>query len=287
MNTYPTNYKDLKNRFDNEKNCIDYLYALRWENSFSCPRCECRNMWQINEKKYKCKDCGYQTTVTSGTYLQGSHLPLHIWFDAIWYVVSQRGESNAMELQKHLNLRNNRTALNILYKIRRIMKECDSDKLSGDVYIDDIKLYSKREPKESNTFLAAEIKNGKFSRIRLYIDSFVPYSFNIFVKKYISKGSKIHIKNSDKYMKYECLTMGYNYIVLKNVIAYSSHPTTRPIYEYLKNNNLYCDTPRNSNCDFKSLCMDECCYKFNRKDIEIGQLFHEILYTAIHMKPMA
>lgn len=285
MNKYFVSYENFINRFDTEKKCIDYLYNLRWKNSFSCPRCKHHDAWQINEKKYKCKNCGYQTTVTSGTYFQGTHLSLIKWFEAIWYVVSQRDETNAMELQKSLNLRNSRTALNILCKIRTVMKECDSEKLHGDVYVDDIKLYSKHELKESNTFLAAEMKEGKFSRIRLHTDSSVPYSFKNFIENYIEQGSRIHIKNSEKYIKYQYLPPGYSYLVKKNVYAYTPHPQTNHIFEYLKQNNLYCNTPRNSNHSFKSLCMAECCYKYNRKDKDIEFLFREILYKAVHMKP--
>lgn len=124
-------------------------------------------------------------------------------FEAIWYVVSQHGESNAMDLQEFLNLGNNRTILNLLYKIRTVMKECDSEKLHGEVFVDDIKLYSKRELKESNTFLAVEMNADNTSRIRLYTDSSVPYSFRIFIEKYIEQGSRIHIKNSEKYIKYQ------------------------------------------------------------------------------------
>lgn len=285
MNEYPFSFEDLKNRFRTEKQCVDYLYNLRWENGFSCPRCEFNEVWQINEKKYKCKNCGYQTTVTSGTYLQGTHISLTIWFEAIWYVVSQRGESNAMDLQEFLNLGNNRTALNLLNKIRTVMKECDSEKLHGEIFVDDIKLYSKREPKESNTFLAVEMNADSISRIRLHTDSSVPYSFKNFIEKYIEQGSRIHIKNSEKYIKYQYLPHGYSYLVMKDVGAWSAHPKTKHIFEYLKQNNLYCHTPRNSNHSFKSLCMDECCYKYNRKDKDIGFLFHEILYNAVHMKP--
>lgn len=285
MNKYPINYEDFKNTFDTEKQCIDYLYNLRWKNGFSCPRCECHDVWQINEKKYKCKNCGYQTTVISGTYLQGTHVSLMTWLEAIWYVVSQRGESNAMDLQEFLNLGNNRTALNLLYKIRTVMKECDSEKLHGEVFVDDIKLYSKREPKESNTFLAVEMNADSVSRIRLHTDSSVPYSFKNFIETYIERGSKIHIKNPEKYIKYQYFAHGYSYLVKRDVGAWTPHPKTKPIFEYLKQNDLYCNTPRNSSHSSKSLCMDECCYKYNRKDKDIGFLFHEIIYNAVHMKP--
>lgn len=285
MSTYPINYEDFKTNFNNEKNCVDYLFDLRWKNYFSCPRCECHDMWQINERKYKCKDCGYQTTVISGTYLQGTHLPLKVLFEAIWYVVSQRGESNASDLQKHLNLKNNRTALNLLYKIRAIMKECDSDKLYGEVYVDDIKLYSKRDLKESNTFIAVEMNRDNVLRIRLHTDSSVPYSFKNFVEKYIEQESNIHIKNSGKYIEYQKLPHRYHYFVIRNVSAYTPHPKIEHIFKYLKQNDLYCNTPRNSNYSFKALCMAECCYKYNRKDKDVGLLFNEILNKAVHMKP--
>ena len=51
-------------------------------------------------------------------------------------------EMAAMELEESLDLGSNRTALNVLEKVRTIMKYCDRNKLRGEVYIDDIEFYT-------------------------------------------------------------------------------------------------------------------------------------------------
>ena len=277
MSTYPINYEDFKNRFNTEKKCIDYLYNLRWNNSFSCPRCECHDMWQINERKYKCKDCGYQATITSGTYFQGTHLPLTVWFEAIWHIVSQREEANGIELQEYLKLGNNRTALNLLYKIRTIMRECDSDKLRGVVYIDDIRYHTKRDSLYSNAFLAAEIKEDAISRIRIS----AKFGFENFVKNHIEVGSEIHIKHT---LQYGNVPDGYSRIVEPRSFSHNRLPRLYDLFKDLRRKNLTAHTPRNSSYENKDLCVSECCYKYNRLDKDVGLLFNEILYYAVHIK---
>jgi hypothetical protein len=43
-------------------------------------------------------------SVTSGTVFQDSHLPLTIWFRAIWQVPSQKNGISALGLQRVLGL---------------------------------------------------------------------------------------------------------------------------------------------------------------------------------------
>ena len=51
----------------NEK-CLDRIYEIRWKNGFKCPRCNCSEYWEVMHYKYKCRNCGYQSTVTAGTF---------------------------------------------------------------------------------------------------------------------------------------------------------------------------------------------------------------------------
>ena len=278
MKNYPINYEDFKIKYGTEKQCIDYLYELRWQNLFCCPRCKSHDMWKINERKYKCRECSYQTTIISGTYLQGTHLPLTTWFEAVWHIVNQRGESNALELQQLLHLGNNRTALNLLEKIRTIMKYCDRDKLHGEVYVDDFFYHNKRYSSNSNALIGVEIIDEKVSRIR--IDSWKPRQIDNFVKKYIESGSTIHIKINGTY---QTVPKEYTLIREPQISTSRRHPKLIGLYKELKVRNLYASTSRQSEYVSKPLCISECCYKFNRRDTPIGEMFYEILYNAMHI----
>lgn len=280
MNTYPLNTEELKIKFNSEKNCVNYLYKLRWGDFFTCPRCQCNNMWKINDSKYKCKECNYQTTITSGTYLQRTHLSLQTWFKIIWHIVSQRTETSAMELQESLHLGSNRTALNALEKVRTIMKYCDRDKLRGEVYIDDIPFHTKRYTTTTSVFIAVEMINDNISRIRLHSGGRKP--IDDFVKEYVELGSTIHIKCNQYYAT---VPNGYFLIRDPQVLQHTQHPKLYPLIKELRASGLYASTQRYPNSYKQELCIAECSYKFNRRNIPSGEMFYEILHNAMHMQP--
>ena len=46
----------------------------------------------------------WQTSVTAGTLFADTHLPLRLWFEALWHVTSQKGGASALGLQRVLGL---------------------------------------------------------------------------------------------------------------------------------------------------------------------------------------
>jgi len=53
----------------------------------------------------RCRDCRHQTSVTAGTIFQDTRTSLRLWFQAIWWVVSQKNGVSALGLQRVLGLR--------------------------------------------------------------------------------------------------------------------------------------------------------------------------------------
>ena len=85
-----------------------------------------------------CRGCGRQTSVTAGTLFADTHLPLRLWFEALWHVTSQKGGASALGLQRVLGLGSYRTAWNLLHKLRRAMVRPGRDRLQGVVEVDEI-----------------------------------------------------------------------------------------------------------------------------------------------------
>jgi transposase-like protein len=69
--------------------------AARWPTGFRCPGCGADKSWPHGGKRftYECASCGKQTSVTAGTILHGSKLPLTVWFWAS-YLVSTAFQRN-------------------------------------------------------------------------------------------------------------------------------------------------------------------------------------------------
>ena len=64
--------------------------------------------------------------MTTGTLFADTHLPLRLWFEALWHVTSQKGGASALGLQRVLGVGSYRTAWNLLHKLRRAMVRPDA-----------------------------------------------------------------------------------------------------------------------------------------------------------------
>ena len=128
---------EFERRFASEEACREYLASLRWPDGFICPRCEGKTSWQTNRGLWVCGGCRSQTSVTAGTIFQDSHVPLTLWFRAMWSVTSQKNGTSALSLQRVLGLGSYKTAWTLLHKLRRAMVRPDRDRLRGRVEVDE------------------------------------------------------------------------------------------------------------------------------------------------------
>jgi transposase-like protein len=64
-----------------ERSCRVYLEQLRWPDGVSCLRCHAPHVGRLAaRRRFYCRRCGYQFSVTTGTALHRSHLPVWKWF---------------------------------------------------------------------------------------------------------------------------------------------------------------------------------------------------------------
>jgi transposase-like protein len=135
---YPTSLSQFLDWFQSDVECARYLAGLRWPDGFSCPKCKHEKAWITNRYLYVCAECGKQTSLTAGTILEGTRLPLLTWFRAAWMVSSSKAGVSAKELQRELGIGYHAAWL-LLQKLRLAMKRPgrDQDKLSGDIEVDE------------------------------------------------------------------------------------------------------------------------------------------------------
>ena len=80
--------------FSSETQCQEYLAFVRWPDGYICPRCGCRHGYRLSNGRYQFTHCKRQTSVTAGTMLHKTHMPLRVWFLAFYLVcVDKRGIS--------------------------------------------------------------------------------------------------------------------------------------------------------------------------------------------------
>ena len=88
-------------------------------------------------RQYQCHDCRHQTSVTAGTALHKTKLPLRVWFWAIFLVARHKKSISALQLMADLGLGSYRTAWLLLHKIRACFDESRDYPLLGLVEVDE------------------------------------------------------------------------------------------------------------------------------------------------------
>ncbi len=115
-------------RYSSDDACRDLLENLRWPNGVVCPRCGSLGISTIKKRRvYDCNDCRYQFTVTAGTIMHDSHLPLRKWFVAVYLMCESKKGVSALQLHRTLGVAR-RTAWYLSHRIREAMA---NDPLEG------------------------------------------------------------------------------------------------------------------------------------------------------------
>lgn len=119
---FPRSILEFQDRFATEEACLEYLAACRWPDGFVCPRCNGRSAWVIERRHlWECRSCSRQTSVTAGTGMDKTRMPLRVWFWASYLVATHHPGISAKQLQRQLGLSRYETAWLILQKLRRAM----------------------------------------------------------------------------------------------------------------------------------------------------------------------
>ena len=87
---FPRSLMEFQSRFATENACSEYLFERRWPEGFVCPSCGEGRAWLLKTKAftYECAGCGRQTSVTAGTIMHASKLPLTTWFWAAFLMAT-------------------------------------------------------------------------------------------------------------------------------------------------------------------------------------------------------
>ena len=132
----PRSLLEFQRDFPDDAACVRYLAGRRWPSGFVCPACGATRAYELVQRRlWQCAACRQQTSLTAGTVLHGTRLPLITWFWAMYLAATLNTGISARQLRKQLGLRRYETAWMLLQKIRRAMVNPDRERLSGDVEI--------------------------------------------------------------------------------------------------------------------------------------------------------
>lgn len=121
----------------------DYLEKIRWPEGPVCPHCGAKDCTRLEGEKHRhgciqCNVCREQFTVTVGSVMESSHIPLVKWVMAFHLICSSKKGMSALQLQRELQLGSYRSAWFMAHRIRHAMNgEPMQAMLKGDVEVDE------------------------------------------------------------------------------------------------------------------------------------------------------
>ena len=103
----------------------------------ACPVCGSKRSALLKSRPhtYECLDCGRQTSLTAGTVMHRSKLPMPVWFWAAHLMATHSNGMSALQLAAQLGV-TYKTAWLLAQKLRRSMVDPDRSLLEGVVEVD-------------------------------------------------------------------------------------------------------------------------------------------------------
>jgi transposase-like protein/Zn ribbon nucleic-acid-binding protein len=293
---FPSTVQQFQDWFQSEKACMEYIIRLRWPEGFRCPNCNAQKAWFTKRKEFHCVECGRQTSPIAGTIFQDTHKPLRLWFQAIWYLVSQKNGVSALGIQKVLDLGSYRTAWSWLHKIRIAMIRPGRERLSGIVEVDETLIGGPKPGKRGRgaagkvlVLVAVEDRGSKgIGRIRLRIITDASgATLKVAIAEMVEIGSTIR---TDGWTGYNMVkASGYQHVVIAHTeeeIGLDPSPLVHLVASLVKRW-LLGTHQGGTQSTHLNYYLDEFTFRFNRrKSRSRGKLFYRLMQQALEIKPV-
>src|SRR3989441_9447598 len=156
----------------------------------------------MRQRRWQCAACRYQVSLTAGTILHNTKMPLTVWFWAAYLMTTDKRGISALLLQRQLGLHRYETAWMLLHKLRRGMVNAAREPLHGEVEIDDTwvggpqpGLRGSRQlkgRKAAIVVVAVENRGGASGRIRMGgVLNFKQTTMTGVLKRHVRPGSTV------------------------------------------------------------------------------------------------
>jgi len=289
---YPESMQEFMDRFLTEESCREYISTVRWSGKFKCPDCACTKLWKLGRGVRKCVKCHRDISVTEGTVFEGTHLPLRLWFQAMWCMVSQKNGVSALGLSHALGIKREKTGWELLQKIRTAMVRSGRNRLSGTVEVDEVFLGGVKPGRRGRgalgkvlVLVAVEDKGlAGLGRIRMTIISGASAPvLRKAIELLVEPGSTIR---TDEWPSYPPITQrGYKHIAIKKQPTGPGDDPTPLVHRIasLMKRWLLGTHHGRVNEEHLTSYLDEFVFRFNRrKSHSRGKLFYRLMQGMVH-----
>jgi transposase-like protein len=118
--------------FTDENKAREHFESIRWPDGPYCPHCgETERIYRLNGKSHRpgllyCNACNGSFTVTTGSVMESSHVPLNKWALAFLLMCSSKKGMSAHQLHRTLSV-TYKTAWFMAHRIREAMRPLAAD----------------------------------------------------------------------------------------------------------------------------------------------------------------
>ena len=266
-------FQEFRTRFNTEDTCRAELFRLRYSNGFVCPKCGCTEYYPVRGRNtFQCRACWHQTSITARTVMHRTHLPLTVWFWAIYLCATDKRGISAVQLSRTLGICYE-SAWYLLLRIRAAMGQRDEKYvLSGIVEMDDgyvggASHSGKRgrgTDKAKIVVALSKTENGAvlFTRMQV-VEDVTGGTLQQVIDKTIAPGAKIEC---DGYRSYRNLS-GVTLDAKKYETGYLHW-----LHKAISNLKAFLLGTYHGRCTQLQAYLDEFCFRFNRRKTE-DQIF--------------
>jgi len=278
-------------KYKDENSCRDFLFEKRFPNGFICPKCECCSHGIYAKRNlYQCSECRYQCSVTAGTVMHKTHIPLNKWFIAMYLLAKDKRGCSAVRLSKELKI-SYKSAWFLLKRLQTAMGQRDSEYvLSGIVEVDDTYFGGKKKSgkrgcgtaKSKVLVAVSKTDEGKPQYLKMQVvKNLKSKTIRLFSTDNIKENSQIQTDSYHSYRKlsaekfahaYEVYDPNSNWLHWLYILIGNAKSFVGGTFHGLK-------------MKYLQLYLNEFCYRFNRRYFE-DSIFVRLAVASIGSTPL-
>jgi len=278
---------EFSKRFQSNEDCYQYLLTIKWGKGYQCSRCGCNESYKGRMYYYRrCRECGYDESVTANTVFHGIKMPLLKAFHMVFRLTAKKKGMSTVELGAEVGVEQ-KTAWLFKRKVQAVMKKDNDDKLDGDVEVDETLVggYSVAKGRSLETkaalFVAVEVlADGKTGNIALQpIETFKADELKYAIKDNVCDEANI---TTDSFHSYKKLAKEMDNITLsyskKGKAMEELHKQIMLFKNWLRGIHHKCSK------EYLFAYSDEYEYRFNKRNMR-KWLFNDVVIRLMNQIP--
>jgi len=275
-------------KFVNNEVCYEYLMKKKWSKGYSCSWCGCtRSKKGRTCYHLRCKECGYDESVTANTVFHGIKMPIVKAFYMVFRLAAKKKGMSTVELGTEVGVQQ-KTAWLFKRKVQAVLKEGGKDKLTGAVDVDEMLVggYSagnkgrSLETKSAVMVCVEKLEDGKTGNVNFSeLENFEAPAMKYAIKDMVEPAAHIQ---TDQHKSYESMKQEFdNFETLPSEKGSNFEQLHKQIM-------LFKNWLRGTHhkCSKKHLhaYMDEYKYRFNKRNMR-KWLFNDLVGRLMHNAP--